>query len=98
MERLDSFDFSKRPSRSRYAAVVKALVDEGVHAVRITRGVDFPDELQMDTVQGSISQQIRKAGKRARTYRESEDVLIVGLNEEAAPRRRGGRARELAAA
>jgi hypothetical protein len=95
MEKLDSFDFSKRPSRSRYAPVIEALLhgktDDGkpVKAVRLRRGdEEFPQGIGIDSVQGAIADQLRKVGKRAKTYRVSDDELVVGLNEAAAPARR----------
>jgi hypothetical protein len=78
MEILQSFEF-KKPSRSRYATVVKALVDDGAAAVRLKRGVDFPAEVSMDGVQSAVADQVRKRGKRARTFRESDDELVVAL-------------------
>jgi hypothetical protein len=94
MEKLDSFDFSKRPSRSRYAPVVEALLhgktDDGkpVKAVRLKRGEDWPPDVNLDSVQGAISDQLRKAGKRAQTFRVDDDTLVVGLNDKPAPARR----------
>lgn len=88
MEILTSYEF-KRPSTSRYAPVVNALVTDGAKAVRIKRGEDFPAEISMDSVQGAVSQEIRKAGARARTFRESDDVLVIALRGEGeAPRRK----------
>src|SRR4051794_23169444 len=97
MERLDSFDFDARPDRSRYAAVAKALVDDKVHAVKLKRGVDFPADVKMTTVQSGVRNVVSKAGKRARTYIVSEDEIVVGLNTDQSPRKRGRR-RELATA
>lgn len=88
MEILDSFNFDERPSRSRYAAVVQALVQDGKHAVRLTRGTDFPAAVKIDTVQAGVSTAVRKAGKRARTRVVSDDELVVGLAEAGAPRKR----------
>ena len=90
-EILEKFDFADRPSRSRYAEVVKALVQDNVHAVKLERGKDFPNTVKMDTVQAGVSTAVRKAGKRARTRVLSQDVLVVGLNSEPAPKRRGGK-------
>lgn len=98
MEILESFDFDKRPSRSRYAPVVKALVEDGAKAVRLTRGEDFPQPLSMDAVQGAIADQFRKAGKKAETYRQDEDHLVVRLSDKPSTGRRRGRAREATAA
>jgi hypothetical protein len=88
MEKLDSFDFDKRPSRSRYAPVVKAMVEDGVKAVRLKRGEDFPQEVNIDSVQSAVADQVRKAGKHAQTHRESEDSLVVGLQTNPRPARR----------
>lgn len=94
MEKLTSYEF-KRSSRSRYAPIVKALIDDGVNAVRIKRGDDFPDDVNMDGVQAAVSDQVRKRGRRARTFRESDDALVVALWPEGegprTPRRRGAR-------
>jgi hypothetical protein len=98
MEILEEFDFTARPSRSRYADAVTALVDNGAHAVRLARGTDFPDNLKMDTVQSAVTTQIRKAGKRARTYKVDDDTLVVGLRPDHSPaRRRGGERAAVAA-
>jgi hypothetical protein len=99
MEKLQSYEFRK-PSRSRYAPVVTALVDEGVFAVRLKRGPDFPEGVSMDSVQGAVADQVRKAGRRAKTFRESDDALVVSLATDE-PRSRGRSQRrrtELAAA
>jgi hypothetical protein len=93
MEILRSYEF-KKPSKSRYAPVVKALVEDGVFAVRLVRGTDFPSEATIDSVQGAVSQQVRNAGRRARTFAESLDALIVSLYPEGeGPRRRRTRAK-----
>lgn len=94
MEQLKSFDF-KKPSRSRYADAVDAVVDGGVFAVRLRRGEDFPEGVSMNSVQGAVADQIRKRGGRARTFRESEDSLVVSLwkNGEG-PRRPARRGRQ----
>ena len=79
MEILQSYSF-KRKSNSRYAPIVKALVDDGHHAVRIKRGQDgWPAETSVETVQGAISQQLRNEGKRARTFREDDNTLVISL-------------------
>lgn len=99
MEILDSFNFDERPSRSRYAAAVKALVQDKRHAVKLTRGVDFPEGVKIDTVQAGVSTAVRKAGKRAQTYVVSDDVLVAGLHPDQAPRRsKRARQAKLAAA
>ena len=91
MQRLDSYEF-KKPSTSKYAPVVKALVEDGVFAVRLVRGQDFGRDVTLDAVQGAVSQQVRNAGRRARTFRESDDALVVSLWPEGegprTPRRR----------
>jgi hypothetical protein len=90
---LDSYEF-KKPSKSRYAPVVKALVDDGAFAVRLERGVDFPADRSLDNVQGAISQQVRNAGRRAKTFAEPPDALVVSLYEEGdGPRRRRARSK-----
>jgi ribosomal protein RSM22 (predicted rRNA methylase) len=102
MEKLDSFDFSKRPSRSRYAPVIEALLhgktDDGkpVKAVRLKRGDDWPSDVNIDSVQGAIADQLRKVGKRAKTFRVDDNTLVVGLNDAPTPRR--ARRREVVAA
>jgi uncharacterized protein related to proFAR isomerase len=99
MEKLDSFDFSKRPSRSRYAPVIDALVHDRnpAAAVRLTRGDEiWPADVNVDSVQGAIADQMRKIGKRAKTFRESDDSLVIGLNDKPAPKR--ARRREAVAA
>lgn len=89
MEILENFDFDKRPSRSRYAPVVDALINNGVKAVRIRRGdPEWPNGTNIESIQGAVADQIRKRGKNARTHRETDDSLIVGLNEKPAPARR----------
>lgn len=90
MEILEEFSF-KKESRSRYAAVVKALVEDGNFAVRLKSGVDFPDDVGIETVQGAISQQIRNAGRSAKTFREKDGSLVVSLHargEEPKPRKK----------
>ena len=90
MEILQSYEFKKQSS-SRYAPVVKALVDQGAFAVKLKRGEDFDQAASIETVQGGVSTLIRKAGHRARTFRESDDVLVVTLYAEGEgpkPRRR----------
>lgn len=99
MEILEQFDFDKRPSRSRYADVIKALVEDGVHAVKITRGEkEFPAEVSIETVQGGISTQVREAGRTAVTRKLGDDVLVVGLEDSRAKRPRkttNGRKKDL---
>lgn len=98
MEILESYSFTK-PSTSRYAAAVSALVEDGHFAVKLKRGTDFPAEIGIEAVQGAISEQIRKRGKRARTFRESDDVLVVSLyGDGEGPRRRRGARRQAAVA
>lgn len=81
MEILDSYEFT-RPSTSRYAPVVQALVNDNKFAVKLKRGEDFPEDATIATVQGAVSQQIRNAGRNARTFAESDDVLVVTLRSE----------------
>lgn len=97
MEILNSYEFRK-PSRSQWAPVVKALVEDGNFAVRLKRGVDFPEDANLDTVQGGVSSQVRNAGRAARTFREGDDALVVTLRAEGeGPRRsRATRKRERA--
>lgn len=83
MEQLQSFEF-KRPSRSQYAPVVKALVDDGTFAVRLVRGEDFPQGANIHQVQSSVRIAIEKAGARARTFVEYEEdhsanTMVVSL-------------------
>jgi hypothetical protein len=99
MEILDSYEF-KRPSRSRYAPVVDALVNgvggKKVFAVKLKRGEDFPQASSISSVQGAISTQVREAGRRAKTFAESDDVLVVSLwpeGEGPRVRRRSSRGR-----
>jgi hypothetical protein len=88
MKKLNEFDFSERPSSSRYASVVKALVDEGTFAVMLERGdAEFPADVKVDTVQTGVRNALRKAGKRARTRIPSDNVVVVGLNPNPAPKR-----------
>lgn len=97
MEILNSYEFRK-PSNSQWAKVVKALVQDGAFAVRLKRGVDFPQDANLDTIQGGISSQVRNAGRRARTFREGDDAIVVSLYAEGeGPRRsRATRKRERA--
>jgi hypothetical protein len=90
MEILEEYEF-RRPSRSRYEPVVVALCDDDAFAVLLRRGDDFPVNVTLDSVQGAVAQQVRLRGKRARTFRESDDVLIVSLYADgpARPRKRG---------
>lgn len=99
MDVLNSYEFRK-PSHSQWAPVVKALVQDGVFAVRLKRGVDFPQDANLDTVQGGVSSQVRNAGRRARTFREGDDAIVVSLYAEGeGPRRtRTARRRERVAA
>jgi len=97
MQKLTQYDF-KRPSHSRYDEVVKALIEEGVPAVRLTRGEDFT--AKMDGVQSGLPDRILKAGRRARTQRDPdhpEDVIVVGLWPEGeGPRKKRARAKATA--
>lgn len=104
MEKLDSFNFDERPSRSRYAPVVKALVEDGTFAVALNRGEPmFPEDVKIDSVIAGVRTAVSKAGKRTRIRRAplpdgtlSNDRLVVGLDTEPAPRRRSSRKREAA--
>lgn len=93
MKILDEFDFDARPSRSRYAVMVKALVEDNAHAAVLKRGEDFPEGVQMATVQAGASAAMRKAGTRAITRIIDPDHLAVGVHPDQAPRRRNGRKR-----
>jgi hypothetical protein len=91
MEILRSYEFKKK-STSRYAPVVKALLD-GAVAIRIKRGdPEWPEDAKLESVSGGISTLTRKEGRRARTFRENDDNLVVALWPEGegprAPRRR----------
>lgn len=100
MEILQEYDF-KRPSRSQYAPVAKALLEDGVFAVKLKRGEDFPQSANVSSVQGAVSTQVRESPKnvdrrRARTFVESDDVLVVSLyaaGEGPAPKRRRSQGR-----
>jgi hypothetical protein len=89
MEILSDYNF-QRPSRSRYAPVVEALIEKGIFAVKLKRGEDFPSDANINSVQGAISTQIRESPKnttnrRARTWvedPETANVLIVSLYPE----------------
>lgn len=97
MEILQSYEF-KRESNSRYAPYVKALLD-GATAIRLKRGRDFPADAGLETIQGGVSTLVRKEGRRARTFREDNDNLVVALWPEGeGPRPRRARRREAAAA
>jgi len=87
MEILEQFDFNNRPSRSRYEAVADALLNKGAEAVKLKRGVDFPETVKIDSVQGGISTYIRETyDKSARTRVLDDDTIVVGNNP--TPRRR----------
>jgi hypothetical protein len=93
MELLQSFDFT-RPSRSRYAPAVKALMEDRVFAVLLKRGEDFPADITMASVQGGIRDKIAKAGGRARIFPTEEGNLVVSLWPEGeGPKRPTRRAR-----
>jgi hypothetical protein len=81
MEILETHDF-KKPSRSRYAEAVKALIEDGVFAVRLKRGEDFPEEITAGSASGSVRQLIDKQGRIARCFIESERSLVVSLQPE----------------
>lgn len=83
MEILQSYEF-KRESRSQYAPVVKALVEDGAPIVRLKRGEDFPATAKMASVQGAVSTQLREAGggRIPRTFVEDDDHLVVSFHAE----------------
>jgi hypothetical protein len=84
MKILDSYDFV-RPYNGRWVEVIKALMEDGVFAVRLERGEDFPEDQKIENVQNAISQQIIKAGGNPKTFiedRETKNVLIVSLRPE----------------
>lgn len=81
MKILNDYSFH-RPYNGRWVDVVKALMEDGVFAVRLERGEDFPEDKKIENVQNAITQQITKAGGHARTFvedRETKNVLIVSL-------------------
>ena len=97
MEILQSYNFQK-PSRSQYAPVVKALLEDGAPIVKLKRGEDFPSDAKIESVQGAVTTQIRQAPANtnrriARTFTESDDALIVTLW----PEGQGPKARKKAA-
>jgi hypothetical protein len=94
MEKLDSYIFGRRPSRSRYAAAVTALIDEGTAAVLLKRGDDFDQAVDIQSVQGAISTQIRNRGKKARTERVDDNTLAVALDDRPARAPRSSRRRQ----
>lgn len=98
MKILQHFDFDQRPSRSRYASTVDALIVRNVAAVTLERGDDFPDDVKIATVQSGVRAAVAKAGKRARTYIISDDEIVVGLDDRPAKPRRSGKRREAVAA
>jgi hypothetical protein len=78
MKILTEYSF-KKEGRSRYEEAVKALCDEGVYAVELKRGEDFPENLSPQSASGGIRGLIAKRGYRARCFIESDDVLVVSL-------------------
>jgi hypothetical protein len=99
MQKLESYDFT-RPSRSRYKEAVKALIDEGVYAVRLAPGEDFPSDVKIDGVVSAVANEVKKRGRHARTFRERDEdtdafvALVVSLwpeGEEPRQSRRGRR-------
>src|SRR4051794_4130607 len=98
MKILQHFDFDQRPSRSRYASTVKALVIDNEAAVTLERGDDFPDDVKIATVQSGVRAAVKKASKTARTYIISDDEIVVGLDDRPVKPRRSGRHRESVAA
>ena len=103
MEILQSFTFQK-PSTSRYAPVVEALLKTPTPIIRLKRGEDFPQEAKIESVQGALATQVRDSpqntnGRRARTFTETDDSLVVTLWAEGeGPRRRAKRAATKSAA
>ena len=97
MEILKEYTF-QRPSKSRYAQVVKALVHDGVFAVKLKPGEDFPAGQKVETVQGAVAGQIRKAGRVARTFTEEDGSVVVTLYKvgEEPKRRKKGREKAIA--
>lgn len=97
MEKLSSYDF-KRSSSSQYDDISKALVDDGAVAVRLERGRDFPDDVKMASVQQGVRDTIKKRGRRARTFIEDDDHMVIGLYGEGEgpkpPRRRRSATRQ----
>jgi hypothetical protein len=99
MEKLSSFDFDARPSRSRYVPVVKALVDENTFAVKIKRGdPEFPEKVKVATIQAGVRTEVGKTGKTARTRILSADEIVVGLDPNPTSRRRSTKRRREAVA
>jgi|SRR4051812_5309144 hypothetical protein len=94
MKILTSYEF-KRPSRSRVAPVVSLLVDEGVFAVHLERGDEiWRDSDNADSLKNTLSTEVRKRGRRARIFTESDDAIVVSLWPEGeGPRARKKRAR-----
>lgn len=78
MEKLTSYEF-RRPSSSQYDDVVKALADDEIAAVRVKRGDDFPESIKMSSVQQGVRDAVKKRGRRARTFIEDDDHMVVGL-------------------
>lgn len=98
MEILTTYDFT-RPSRSQYAPIAKALIDDKAPIVRIKRGEDFSEKASIASVRGAVSDSIAKRGHRARTHIESEDVLVIALWAEGeGPQRRRKNKRQAVAA
>jgi hypothetical protein len=94
MKILEEFDFSKRPSRSRYAPVVRALVEDNAVAVQLERGEDFPADVKIATASSGVRAAIKKAGKRAEVYPVDDDTIVVRLRSNGTSSSRRGRARE----
>lgn len=94
MEILHNYEF-KRPSRSRYADAIKALTEDGVFAVRLKRGEDFPDNVPMNSIQGGIKDAFKKtSGRSVKTHSEGDEAVVVTLQPEGhSPKTRKKRAR-----
>jgi hypothetical protein len=98
VDKLETFDWNHRPSRSRYAEAFRVLEEDGVEAVRLKRGEDFPAEIKMDSVKGGIRNEFLKRGRRARTREQDDGTLVVGFNPDPAPPRRRARVKQAAGA
>jgi hypothetical protein len=78
VQELTEYSF-ERASRSRFAKAVSLVMDENVFAVRLIRGEDFPDDVKIKSVQRAVGSLIRKRGRSARTFIESENAIILSL-------------------
>jgi hypothetical protein len=48
---------------------------------------EFPDDVKAETIRTGVRNAINKAGKRSRTRIPSDNVVVVGLNPNPAPKR-----------